>query len=184
MWFWNNLWKVLRRPAYFLVAGVVAFVVFTLAVWLPNLSLIGIVLSSDTASFPDKIGFLLSLYGSISTNFTIISATYTVMISILFGINISLLAYYINSVRGGSVELQKTGVAGIGGLIFGLFGIGCAACGTFVLSSLLALFGATGLLAFLPFGGQSLAFIGVALLIYSIYSITRKMKSPLVCEAV
>tara|TARA_B100000508_G_C11462412_1_gene279859 strand:+ start:2732 stop:3283 length:552 start_codon:yes stop_codon:yes gene_type:complete len=174
---------VLRKPRYLLTAIVVAVSVFTLAVWLPNFSLLGQVLHPDSAgSVSEKASFLWSLYGSIGTNFTVVSATYTIIIAVLFGVNISLLAYYISRMRGGVRGVGSTSAAGIGGLVSGIFGIGCAACGTFILTSVLALFGATGFLAILPLGGEEFGLIGVGLLVYSIYLLAKKINDPLVCE--
>lgn len=174
---------VLRKPKYLLTAITVAVLVFTFAIWLPNFSLLSQVLHPDSAgSITEKANFLWSLYGSIGTNFSLVSATYTIAIAILFGVNISLLAYYIARMRGGVRRVGSTSAAGIGGLVSGIFGIGCAACGTFILTSVLAVFGATGFLAFLPFGGEEFGFLGVLLLIYSIYILTKKINDPLVCD--
>ncbi len=177
-----QLGKALSRPAYVFLATVIGWLVFTLAVWLPNVRLIYVVLSSNTSVIIEKIGFLFSLYGSIGTNFTSISALYTIVIAVLFGINISLLTYYIRNVRGGVREIKSTSAVGISGLVSGMFGIGCAACGTFILTSVLALFGVTGMLAYLPFGGEEFGFLGVGLLVYSIHKVKKKINSPLMCE--
>jgi len=174
--------QVFSNVKYIVLAISIATIVFTFAVWLPNFQLIGLVISSSTASVIEKINFLLSLYGSIGTNFTVISAWYTIMIAVLFGIQIALLTYYIRKVRGGMQGITKAGAVSVTGLISGVFGIGCAACGTFILTSLLALFGATGVLAFLPFGGEEFGILGVLLLLYSIFLLLKKINSPLVCE--
>lgn len=173
---------VFSNLKYLLIAVTVSLLVFTFAVWLPNLQLIGLVLVSKTASLAEKFSFLFSLYGSIGTNFTAVSASYAIAIAILFGINIALLSCYIARARGGVSGVGSTGAAGIGGLVSGIFGIGCAACGTFILTSVLALFGATGFLAVLPLGGEEFGFLGVGLLIYSIYILTKKINDPLVCD--
>src|SRR3546814_17586283 len=63
---------------------------------------------------------------------------------------------------------RQTGQAGaaasFGGLATGLFGVGCAACGTFVLSPALTLVGISGLIAQLPFGGEGFGVLGVGML--------------------
>lgn len=178
----KQLRDITTRPAYLLIAAIVAFLVLTFAVWLPNIRLIGVVLLSGSTSIVEKLNFLLSLYGSIQTNFTVVSASYTIAIAILFGVTVALLVYYIRAVRGGLKGIRATGVAGIGGLVSGIFGIGCAACGTFILSTALALFGASGILAFLPFAGGEFGFLGVGLLMYSIYALAKKIEKPPVCE--
>lgn len=176
----KTLISVLAKPRYAFLAMLVSVIVFTTAVWLPNLGLIQIVFQNTSVA--EGLSFLWSLYGGIGTNFSIISASYTTAIAILFGINMSVLFYYIKRARVGMRGMKVSGAAGIGGLISGVFGIGCAACGTFLLTPLLALFGATGLLAYLPFGGEEFGFIGVVLLGYSIYILLNKINDPLVCD--
>lgn len=178
----RQLGTVFAKPVYIFTAIFIAWAVFTFAVLLPNMQLIAVVLFSDTASAIEKVNFLFSLYGSIGTNFTLVSASATVVIAVLFGINVTLLLYYIRKVRGSASSVRSTGVAGISGLISGVFGIGCAACGTFVLTSVLALIGVGGLVAYLPFKGVEFGFIGIGLLLYSTYSLIRKINSPLVCR--
>jgi hypothetical protein len=175
---------ILTHFWYIVLALAIAYVVFTFAVWLPNTKLILTLLTSNIGSFWDRLSVMFSLYGSIATNFTTISASYAIAIAILFGINIALLTYYIRTVRSDLRGVSRTGATSIGGLVFGVFGIGCAACGTFILTSVLALFGASGILIFLPFGGEEFGFIGVGLLVYSIYVMAKKMEEPLVCEIV
>jgi len=173
------LLTVFKQPFYLLLAVLLSTIVFTIAVWLPSFQLISIV--SQTASLSELLSLLWSLYGAIGSNFSTTSATYTIMIAVLFGINVSLLTYYIRRMRTGSPNVKGVGVAGIGGLVSGVFGIGCAACGTFIFTSVLALFGVGGILAYLPFGGEEFGFLGVALLVYSVYSLTKKITDPLVC---
>jgi hypothetical protein len=163
---------------YAIAAIVVSVVVFTFAVWLPNTKLIIDVLVSETAPLSGKLNFLFSLYGSIATNFTLVSATYTILIAILFGVNVALIAYYIKERK---VFGSSNAALSVGGLVSGVFGIGCAACGTFLLTSFLTLFGATGVISVLPFGGEEFGFIGVGLLAYSVFAITKKISEPIVC---
>ncbi len=176
----SALKKVFSNRSYIILASTIAIVVFALAVWLPNFKLIIIIATSSSVSFMEAIAVIFGLFLSIGTNFTIVSASYTITIAILFGINIALLKYYVLS-RKGSFG-GKGGAMGIGGLISGVFGIGCAACGTFLLTSALALFGAAGAVAFLPFGGEEFGFLGVFLIGYATYWTAKKIEEPVVCE--
>lgn len=176
----NTLTTVLKEARYALTAILIAVSVFVFAVWLPNISLILTVLTSEAGTFADKLSFLFSLLGSITTNFTVVSATSTILIAILFGVNVALLLYYIRKVqvKGGIRTLSGLGIAG---LVSGFLGVGCAACGTFILSSSLVLIGVGGILTYLPLSGGELGFIGVALLGYSIYRIVKKIEAPNIC---
>ena len=175
--------KAFSRIHYVVLAAVLAGLVFAFAVWLPNLKLIDEVTFNSNASALEKISFLYSLLGSIQTNFSAISAGYTIAIAGLFGINTALLAYYIRTRRatlsGSGAALSMGG--SVGGLVSGVFGIGCAACGTFLFTSTLILLGAGGSLTILPFGGEEFGFLGVGLLTVSIYWTVQKINKPAVC---
>lgn len=161
------------------IAVFTSAIVFTFAIWLPNLKLINMVVFNSNALIIEKINFLFSLFGSIQTNFSVISASYTIAIAVLFGINMALLVYYIRSRR--TIIPSSGATLSVGGLLSGIFGIGCAACGTFILSSLLGVFGAVGVLSFLPFGGEEFGFLGIALILGSVYWTVKNIKQPIVC---
>lgn len=125
--------QVFSNVRYLVLAGIVGFAVFAFSAWLPNLGLIVKVISSSGASLLGKITFLASLLGSIQTNFTFFSAAYTIAIAALFGINVAMVAYYFAQRK---QLVRQTGIAAsFGGLVSGILGIGCAACGTLVLGS-------------------------------------------------
>lgn len=174
---------VFKQPRYVLIATFTSVTMFLLAVWLPNISLIAAVISSENGTLPEKAAFLLSLIGSIATNFSVLSAVATVLIATLFGMNIALLTHYIRAKREGSIGIRTLSGASAAGLVSGFLGIGCAACGTFILSSLLLLIGTGGILTFLPFGGEEFSIIGIGLLLYGLYSITKKTAEPNVCTS-
>ncbi len=175
----KTLAKVLKKPSYAGLTLIVTLVAFAFSVLLPNFSAIGAVFSSS-ANLSSKFLFLSSLFGSIKTNFTVVSATYTIIIDILFGLNIALFVYYFRKAR---ADAKASGVGmGIGGMISGIFGIGCASCGTFVLTGLLGLFGAAGLISYLPFGGVEFGYLGVVLLAFSVYIVLKKINAPTVCK--
>ncbi len=173
------LQKVFRKPAYVILALVVSALVFVLAVWLPNIRLVaGIVISPDVP-FVTKLELPLSLLGSIGTNFTLLSATYTILIALLFGVYIAMIIYFL---KRRIKEVGQGGVAtGFLGITSGVLGVGCAACGSFLLTSL-SLVGASGVLTFLPLGGSEFGIIGVILLALAIYMTAKKIQDPLVCK--
>ncbi len=173
---------VFTRPVHTLIASVVGVSVFTVAVWLPNLTLIATVLTSSTATTIEKIRILISLYGGITTNFTTVSALYTILIAILIGVYSALLVYYIRTMQTKSSGAVSASALGVGGVVSGFFGVGCAACGTFILTSLLTVGGASTFLTLLPLGGQEFGFLGVGLLAYAIYALLKKLKQSPVCS--
>jgi hypothetical protein len=173
--------KVFAQARYAQIAVLIAFLALSTAILLPNTAIIGQVFVSDNISLADKFAFLGTMYGSLVTNFSVLSAVSTVLISGLFGVNTALLTYYIRRRQTGSRN-RKGNTAGFLGAVSGVFGIGCAACGSVIVSGLLALVGATGLLALLPLHGAEFGLIGVLLLMYSVYQLSRRINDPLVCS--
>ena len=173
------LQKVFRNSRLTLLAITVAVMVFLFAVWLPNLGLIKTILFDGSVSIGVKVNLPIQLIGSISTNFTLLSALYTIAIAILFGVYVAMLTYFL---KRRIKEVGQGGVAtGFLGIASGILGVGCAACGSFLLTSL-TLVGAGGVLAFLPLGGSEFGIIGAVLLAWAIYMTAKKIVNPLVCK--
>ena len=171
--------QVFSQFRYIVIAIITSIVVFQFAGCLANFRLIIKIIFNSSALVLEKISLLFSLFCSIQTNFSIISASYTIIIAILFGINIALLVYYVRNKQ--MLVFGSGATLSVGGLISGMFGIGCATCGTFILTSALALIGVGGIITFLPFGGEEFGIFGIVLIIYATYYIAKKIKEPLIC---
>lgn len=176
------LQRVFRKPMYIFLAFVTSFVVFAFAVWLPNIPLIVTVMGHSEISFSQKSNLLISLLGSIATNFTLLSALYTVTIAVLFGINLSMIVYYL---KRRITNIKQSGITkGFLGITSGVIGMGCAACGSVLLMSILALFGVPWVISLLPLRGGEFGILGVVLLALSIYTISKQIQNPAVCKIV
>lgn len=174
------LQKVFRKPTYVLLALATSFVMFAFATWLPNIRLIVSVLGTSDIPFWQKLELPITLLGSIATNFTLLSASYTIAIVILFGINLAMVIYYL---RRRISEAKQSGITtGVFGITSGILGMGCAACGSFLLTNILAFFGVSGVLAFLPLAGGEFGILGVVLLMASVYMTTKQIQNPAVCK--
>lgn len=172
--------KVFGKPIYALLAFITSFTVFALAVWLPNIPLIVRVMGHPGIPLAQKLDLPISLLGSIATNFTLLSVSYTIAMAILLGINLAMVVYYL---RRRIKEVGQGGIAiGFFGTVSGILGVGCAACGSFLLASILALFGASGILAFLPLAGGEFGILGVVLLGVSLYMTAKQIENPAVCK--
>ena len=173
------LQKVYRKPTYAILALSVSVVVFTFAVWLPNIRLIANIIISADVPFVSKIKLPLSLLGSIATNFTLLPASYTIAIAFLAGINAALVIHLMRTQR----EFVGGGIIGASGIFTGALGLGCAACGSLILTSIIGTVGGIGVLALLPLRGSEFGIIGVLLLGYSTYLLAKRVTKPLVCES-
>ena len=175
------LQRVFRHGRYALAAALVAYAVVSAAVFLSNLSLITQVLAAEV-SVLTKLSFVLSLYGSLGSNFSVFSAVLVMVTAALFGVNIALLTFYIRR-RQEAAGAATAHVASIGGIVSAALGIGCAACGSVVLTALLGLLGAGGLILALPFHGVEFGVLGLILLLVSIIYLARRINDPVVCPA-
>ena len=173
--------EVFARTSYIALASTLALIAFVFAVWLPNVGLITDIFTTSSAPLTAKLKLTLSLLGGIGTNFSTLSAGYTIATAVLFGIIIAMVVYLVRKRRaqlGGSVI--GTGLGGIGS---GILGIGCAACGSFLLMTTLASFGAAGAIALLPLKGGEFGVVSVVLLVVSLTLISKKITEPLICES-
>lgn len=174
------LQKVFRKPMYIFLALITSLVVFAFAVWLPNIPLIVKVMGHPGIPLTQKLDLPISLLGSIVTNFTLLSASYTIAIALLFGVSVAMTVYFL---RRKISEVKQAGIAtGFLGVASGVVGVGCAACGSFLLTNGLALIGASGVLAYLPLAGGEFGILGVILLSVSIYLTAKQIQNPAVCK--
>jgi hypothetical protein len=172
--------KVFRKPSYFALAFLTGGAVFLFAVWFPNIRLIAVFMGHTGTPFLERLDLPISLVGSIATNFTALSASYTIAISVLFGMNLAMLVYLL---RRRIDDLKQSGIAtGFLGVTSGVLGMGCAACGSFLLSGILPLIGASGMRAVLPLGGGEFGILGVILLSASLYLTAQQIQNPAVCK--
>lgn len=173
--------RVFRNARYTQLAIVVTFIVLSVAILLPSRDIVWQVFSSRLLGVGDKFAFLGSMYGLIASNFTIYSAVFTIVASFLFGINIAFLVYYIRRRQVGS-HGRAAEWNSLGGLVSGVLGVGCAACGSIILTSFLTALGAGGLLLWLPLHGAEFGLLGIVLLSVSIYQLAKRINDPLVCS--
>ena len=176
----KSLQTVFCRPGYSAAALVISAGVFAGGILISHYQLLQAILGNPALSLLEKSTFVVSLLRAIETSFTHVSALVLLVTSVLFSINVVMLVYYLKRVRGGSVA--ATGATSLGGLLSAIFGIGCAACGSLIATSVLATLGAGGLITLLPLRGVEFGFIGIALLLYSISLIDKKLRAPLVCD--
>lgn len=174
----KSLFIVFKDKRYLMIAIILFFLITGAIIWFQNRELINGVFGSF--DFISSLKILLLSFGSIISNNTIFSAVGLTLTAFLFSINITLFVYYIR--RKISLEKKAGAFKGIFGFVLGLLGVGCASCGSIVLSSVLSLFGLGGLLTFLPLGGGEFLIVGIIFLLFSIYGILKRISSNTVCS--
>ncbi len=171
--------EVLRRPAYALLAAAIALVALAATLWLPNHRLIGALMTTPGVTLGAKLQLLANLASGLVGGLGAATAVPVVLVPVLFGVDAAMIAWFFRQRR--SRRARGEIAAGLGGAAGGAIAAGCAACGSFLLLPLLSFLGAAGLLALLPLGGAELGFAGMALLLFSIWLIARKIAEPPVC---
>jgi hypothetical protein len=169
---------LLKRKDAILVA-VLTFLVFMFLIFLSEKwSNILNFYSLENFSFSEKTRLSLIYFFDWKSSFLPFSLTLAIIGSFFGAINITL-SYLYFRIRGASII--KNGLSSGTGLVFAFLGIGCAACGTAILSTLLGLLGLSSILGLLPFGGLEVGFIGLAILVIATLVLARKLGSPAVC---
>ena len=170
---------VFAQPKYILLAGALAALAILMAVWMPNFGLLADVLSADDVPLTAKLGIALNLIGGIATNFSLFSAAYTIAISVLFGLTIPMIAYLVAQRR---VAAAGRGLAiGSGAMATGVVALGCASCGSLILTVLLPTLGVTSALAALPLQGEEFGIVSVAMLFFSLALVSKSIAASSIC---
>lgn len=125
-----------------------------------------------------RVSLFITTFFDIRSTFTDGALILAILGSFLGGINIAL-AYTYMKIRG--EVILKSGLYSGLGLIFAFFGIGCAACGTALLSVILGFFGFSATLTIFPYHGAEIGYIGLILLSIATYTLAKKVTAPLVC---
>lgn len=135
-----------------------------------------------TESVGEWLALVVSLYGGLATNYTWWGAGVLVTIALLAGVQVMLLAYYLSTQR----TLRGTGRFASGlslsGLVAGLAGVGCAACGSVLATVVVSWLGLAGLLSILPFQGQEFGLLGIVILFFVNKLLLRRIADPAVCR--
>ena len=168
---------IFRQLVYVLLAFFVAIFLLFLAVWLPNLALLRFMLFSDVFSRGSKLAVITGSWQWLGTNFTPVSAGLTVLGALLAGVNFSLLAYYFRR----QITLGRAAGTSALGIVASFLGVGCSACGSFILSAVFGLGVGSALTARLPLAGQEFSWLGAAVLSLTAYLLIRKIRAPLAC---
>lgn len=126
----------------------------------------------------ERLRLAISTIFDIGNAFTVSTLILATLGSLIAGINLAL-AYVYMKTRG--EMLVKSGIYSGLGLVLALFGIGCAACGTALLSLVLSFFGFSTMLNVFPYQGQEIGYIGLIFLLIATYFLSKKISAPNVC---
>lgn len=165
-----------RDSRLVIVATTIAFLLLLLLV--QNGKSASAIASFESLPFMKRSLLALQTFFDFTSTFTPSTLILAVLGSFLGGINLSM-AYTYMMVRGETI--LKSGLYSGTGLFLAFLGIGCAACGTALLSVLLGFFGFSAMLTMLPYQGQEIGYIGLIILVIATYALAKKVAAPNVC---
>jgi hypothetical protein len=127
-----------------------------------------------TSSIPlaDKVTIVVELYPFVGTSYGPVRGSLLLVVAALVGVDLAMLAYHFRE-HGLSAE---EGAAGTAGAVLGALGAGCGACGAVLVTGVLSLFGATGLLTLLPLDGLELTLAALVVLVLSVYWLAEGLR--------
>ncbi|MEK7546517.1 MAG: hypothetical protein AAB554_05650 [Patescibacteria group bacterium] len=165
--------KSFAGPSGYVAAACGALFVVLLTVLLPNLKLLGFTFGASEFTLGLKLRTAAQVLWAGRAAFDHPGGWLAFPLAAFFGLNSALVFRYMRD----QVRINHVAGASVVGIIVGLLGIGCAACGSVVLASLLGI----GAVAALPFRGQEFAWLGLAVLAASTISISKKIAEPAAC---
>ncbi|MEX0920108.1 MAG: hypothetical protein WDZ69_00825 [Candidatus Pacearchaeota archaeon] len=172
--FFSTLKDVFSKPKYIAITILVAFVFYSINVLILNFE--------NFASFYNLLGFW-GLVKSLPTFFFGLknlvlrsSFVFVIALSFLIGILFSLIHYRTKMIKN---YAGNKGFLASSGIFLGVLAPGCAACGL----GLLPLLGISAtVLTTLPYDGLELSILGVGILSFSIFKLTKDINKGISCE--
>lgn len=163
---------VLGGPAYAALAIGSGLVALTGFVGSQNLTLVGDLVVGGSLPVENRVSILVGLYPFLGTSYSALSGVLLVGVAALVGVDLGMLAYHVRE-HGLTVEGGGSGSLGV---VLGMLGAGCAACGSAILAGVLSLVGAAGAATLLPLDGLEFALLALATLVLSIHWLAQGMR--------
>jgi hypothetical protein len=168
----RTLRLVLSIPTYAVVGVVAAWLALTGFALSQNLTLTSDLIVGGSLPLVDRLTLVVEQYPFIGTTYGVVDGIALLVVVTLVGGNLALVAYHVRE-----HDLSAAGSGGSAvGVLLGILGAGCAACGSAILLGVLSLFGASGLVLLLPLGGLELSLLAVVALLVSTYWLADGMR--------
>lgn len=155
-----------KNPIYIIGAIIFSFLITGLIIWSINLDLLRFTLFESGFDLSTKIEILWDVQTGIYSAYNSIQATGIILFGLLFGINFALIVKVVRS--GAFKKIPKK--SGGTGLFFAILSGGCVACGTSILTPIVATLGASASISVNELS-NILNWISIFLILYSIYKL-------------
>lgn len=176
--FVSGLGIIFRRRDSLVVVVVSSVVFFVLLLVIQNGKASLEALGFTALSVSKRLSLATSTLTDLGSSFNTGTLLLAVFGSIVGGINTSLAYTYMK--QRGQLILSSGLYSGLG-LFLAFLGIGCAACGTVFVATILGFFGLSSVLHVLPYHGQEIGYLGIVVLFIATYFLSHKVTQPNVC---
>lgn len=173
----DTLVEAFGEAGSIVIALVSMLILFSAIAIIPNIALLGQVFTS-TVPISQKLSFILALFQSPAANATTVGFIAILTNVFLSGIVIALSVY---AFRKRAKNVGAMGVSGIG-MVSAFIGIGCASCGSLLLTTLIPFLGIGALASILPLGGVEFSILGIVLLLAAAYQLLKQIAKPMTCN--
>jgi hypothetical protein len=167
------------KPTYLLIAAASSVLFYEIIFWFLNLGIAQYLLVTPYLTVLDKLGIVLGSYSGIFTYPLSALAMMLFSVSVLQGVTISSIVYAIRhereSNRGMLKNIGGTGVAGL----LSVLGLGCAACGTSLVTPILTFLFASSSVALAEKVGFYAALLALVVAIVTAYLAGLKLAARL-----
>lgn len=166
-----------RRSTWVILISL-SVVFYALSIWVPNTRLIYTV-ATESGSLAAAAAILGPYFVFSLVDIDLQTAWYPLSFALLLSLTSTLMLFFIRMNRALPSKMQSAG--SLGAALAGVLGLGCAACGSILAWSLAANVGGIGVVTLLPYRGAEIGYIGLGLLAYSAYTLSRAIDKPPVC---
>lgn len=180
---WQSFTAIVKllyfKPSYFFLAAGVSIVFYEFIFWFLNLGLLQYLLTTSFLTMSDKFDILIGSYAGIFTLPVSPLALTLFAVSIFQGVAVAALIYSIRKERSMQRSFVKDfGGTGVAGLL-AVLGLGCAACGTSLVTPILMFFFATSSVAVAEEVGLYSAVLALIVSLATVYLTGLKLSSRL-----
>lgn len=165
--------SVLSVPLYALVALVASFASLLTIVVAQNVTLVRDLVVFGPLPIESRLEILVVMLPFVGSGTEPFTGVGMIATSLLVGINLSMLTFHLNE-HGLSLVHSSGSITGV---VLGTMGAGCAVCGAAVASAILGLFGAAGIIAYLPLDGLEFLLTAVVFVPLSTYWLVTGIES-------
>ncbi len=170
--------KLLRHPRYLFLVLTIACVVYLTSIWAGDLRFLARIYADTKITNEKFIPLAEQLLLTSLQTAPMERVVPLALTAILVGLIGALFVLYVRT--HGALPGHSGTASGVVGGIASVLGVGCAACGSLVLTSLFGV-GSVGALSLLPYQGAEIEYVGIFLLTLSAFLLHRALSRPRVC---